>query len=62
MTDAALLAAIEADLSHLAERGFPTVAARTRDLIKRFRTLAESHRLLAEREERLTLEVVSLRP
>jgi hypothetical protein len=62
MTDAALIAALRANLDYLASRGFGNTAAQVRDLIKRFENLAECHRLLAEREERLTQELVALRP
>lgn len=61
MTDTALIAAIKVELPFLAERGYATTSQRVADLCKRFETLSEAHRLLAEREERLTNETVASR-
>jgi L-asparaginase II len=54
MTDESLIRALRAELTHLASRGFPTVACNVGELANRFERLATAHKLLAEREERLT--------
>lgn len=61
MTDEALIRALQLDMPHIAQRGFPQFSANTAELIKRFRTLTEAHRMLSEREERLTAELVKVR-
>lgn len=62
MTDEKLIQALRGELTFLASRGFPTVACNVGELANRFERLTATHKLLAEREERLTLEVVALRP
>lgn len=62
MTDANLISAIRNELTFIASRGFPTVACNVGELAKRFETLSLAHKALAEREERLTQELVALRP
>lgn len=58
MTDEALIRALRAETDHLKARGYPTVAANVIELCKRFETLATAHKLLGEREQRLTDELV----
>lgn len=62
MTDEALIQALRADLDFMKNRGFASTAKNIAELIKRFGNLVEVNRLLAEREEKLTEEVVRLRP
>jgi hypothetical protein len=62
MTDEALIRSIRNELTFVAARGFPTVACNVGELAKRFETLQACHKALCEREERLTQELVALRP
>lgn len=61
MRDEAIIGEIEKNLDFLASRGMSATATSIKTLITRFKALKETHRLLAEREERLTQEVVYLR-
>ena len=61
MTDEGLIRAAKDEIEHLKNRGMPNTAAHYADLINRFTTLKEAHRLLAEREQRLTDETVAQR-
>jgi hypothetical protein len=60
MTDENLIRAIRGELTFIASRGFPTVACNVGELANRFERLAATHKLLAEREERLTNELIAL--
>ncbi|WP_036048628.1 hypothetical protein [Bradyrhizobium sp. Tv2a-2] len=62
MRDEFLISEIKKNLDYLPTRGMGATATAIEMLIQRFETLKEAHRLLAEREERLTQELVELRP
>jgi hypothetical protein len=61
MTDHHLIQQLLQDATDIQSRGFPTVAVRIKAMTHRFETLAQCHKLLCEREERLTQEIVALR-
>lgn len=60
MQDEFLIREIEKNLDFLGSRGMAATAAAISLLIKRFQTLKEAHRLLSEREDRLTTLNVNL--
>ena len=61
MKDEFLISKIRGELDFVASRGMPTFSTLVETLVKRFETLRAAHKLLGEREERLTNENVALK-